>query len=138
MNSLEFDVAAINNVFKEMAASANAGDIDRWTSLWAEDAIEMPAGAASVVGRQQIGNDLAGSMNQFTIEEAITVEEIEVAGKWAFSSGRHTAILNPKGEGQSFLIDGKSMTILLRQSDGGWKIYRSIWNSNVPRLYTPQ
>jgi ketosteroid isomerase-like protein len=71
-------------------------------------------------------------MDQFTFHQEITIDETEITGSWAFSRGMFVSTLTPKGEGQAVLIDGKFMTVLKRQADGSWKIYRDIWNSNLP------
>jgi len=54
------------------------------------------------------------------------------AGRLAFSRGHYVATFSPKDGGQPIPVDGKFMTILKMQSDGGWKIHRDIFNSNVP------
>ncbi|MCH7939879.1 MAG: nuclear transport factor 2 family protein [Candidatus Marinimicrobia bacterium] len=72
-------------------------------------------------------------MDQFTFNMGITNEEVRVAGDWAFARGTYTAILTPKAGGETIDIDGKYLTILERQVDGSWKIFRDCFNSNVPQ-----
>ena len=76
-------------------------------------------------------------MNLFTFNQQANIAETEVSGDWAFSRGSWTSTLTPKGEGAAFLIDGKFMTILRRQADGSWKLYRDIFNSNTETFVTP-
>ena len=131
------DVAAINDVWKEYQASVNAGDAIRWASLWTEDGIQMQPGVAPIIGRQLISEGLAGAMNLFTYDQQITIIETIVSGDWAFSRGSWTSTLTPKGEGQAYFLDGKFMTVFMRQTDGSWKIHRDIMNSNTELFLTP-
>ncbi len=71
-------------------------------------------------------------MDLFNVAIEITNEEVEVAGRLAFSRGHYVATFSPKDGNQLIPVDGKFMTILKKQPDGGWKIYRDIFNSNVP------
>jgi uncharacterized protein (TIGR02246 family) len=124
--------AAINEIWTRYSSSLNAGDIDSWLSLWTDDGVQLPPGEPPVVGKDQIRARNKGVVDKFTFNMSITNEEAGVAGDWAFARGRYTATLTPKKPGQAVPIDGKYMTILRRQPDGTWKIYRDIFNSNVP------
>jgi uncharacterized protein (TIGR02246 family) len=129
---LEADVAAISDIWSLYASSANAGDIDRWISLWTEDGVQMPPNEPPIIGKDQILIANKAAFDQFTYEMEITNEETRVAGDLAFSRGIYTATLSPKNGNQPALVDGKFMTILERQPNGSWKIHRDIFNSNVP------
>jgi len=123
---------AAEGIFARYAASLNAGDADAWATLWAEDGVQMPPDAPPVAGKSQIRESLRRLLAQFRFEMRIRTEEVRTAGDWAFARGMYTATLTPKAGGPAIPIDGKFMTILARQSDGSWKIYRDIFNSNVP------
>ncbi len=124
--------AAVNDIWNQYSSSLNSGDLDAWMSLWTEDGVQMPPGEPPVIGKDQIRARNGASLDQFTFSMAITNEEVEVAGDWAFARGTYTATLTPKEGGEPIPIDGKYMTILQRQPDGAWKIHRDIFNSNVP------
>jgi len=129
--NLEADTAAIIDFENQYRSSQNAGDIDRFMSLWTEDGILMPPNGPPVIGKDQIRVGTAGYLDQFTYDLDGTTAEVEVAGGWAFTRGTYTLTLTPKEEGQPVFIDGKYINILERQSDGSWKMHRSIFNSNV-------
>ncbi len=128
----EADVAAINSVLDQYASSINAGDVDQWISLWADEAIQMAPDAPAVIGKEQIRAKYESILPQFIFKMAITNEEVRVAGDWAFSTGTYTASITPKAGGETTEIAGKYLTILERQADGSWKISRDCFNSNVP------
>ena len=124
--------AAVDSIFAKYAASLGAGDADAWATLWLEDGVQMPPDGPAVVGRSQIREKLRGILTQFRFDMRIHTEEVRTAGEWAYARGLYQATLTPKTDGPAIPIDGKFLTILARQSDGSWKIYRDIFNSNVP------
>jgi len=73
-----------------------------------------------------------GLFGQFTAEETVTTEEIQVAGGWAFLRGTYTATMTPKEEGDPQEETGKCVHVVQRQPDGSWKNMRVIWNSDQP------
>ena len=125
------DEAAINAIWPTYVSSLEAGDIDTWLSLWTEDGVQMPPNEAPVIGKDQLRKRNGAALDLFTVAIDITNQEVGVAGDWAFSRGVYTATFAPKDGSNPIPVDGKFMTILSRQSDGGWKIHRDIFNSSV-------
>ena len=125
---------AAEAIFTKYAAFLGAGDADGWATLWVEDGVQMPPDEPPVVGRSQITEKLRSLLAQFRFDMHIQTEEVRSAGDWAFARGNYQATLRPKTGGPEIPINGKFMTILARQSDGSWRIYRDIFNSNVPPL----
>jgi uncharacterized protein (TIGR02246 family) len=123
--------AAVENVWKEYAASLNAGDIDRWMALWTEDGVQLPPDEPPVVGKEKIRARNGAVLQMFRFEIGITNQEVSTAGDWAYSRGSYRATLTPRTGGAAIPVDGKYMTILARQPGGTWKIHRDIFNSNV-------
>ena len=54
------------------------------------------------------------------------------SGDQAVARGTYAATVTPKDGSEEIFIDGKYMTLLKRQPDGSWKIFRDIYNSNMP------
>lgn len=124
---------AVNAIWDEYEASLSAGDVDRWVDLWTDEGIQLPPGEPPVVGKDAIrARNKAALTDLFDISMSITNEEVVVGGEWAVARGIYTATLTPKAGGDDVSIDGKYMTLLQQQEDGSWKIYRDIFNSNVP------
>lgn len=126
------DVAAIDKILERYAEGVNRGDVDLWISLWDEKGIQMPPDVAANVGKTQIRSVVASRFSQLNIQIAISNEETWVAGNMAFARGTFTRSLSPKAGGPTTYFDGKYLTVLKRQADGSWKIFRDIFNSNVP------
>ena len=122
--------SAIEDVWREYSDSLNAGDLDRWLSLWTEDGVQMPPNEPAVVGKERIAERVQGFVDRFAFDISITNEEVGAAGEWAYARGVYAATLTPKEGGDRVQIDGKYMTILRRQSDGSWKITLEMFNSS--------
>lgn len=124
--------AAIEGMYDEYSASLKADDPDRWVAQWAEDGIQLPPGAPPNIGRDMIEAFNRGRLEKFIIEMDINPEEVQVAGDLAFSRGLYNVSITPKKGGDPVLIDGKFLTVFQQQPDGTWKIYRDMFNSNMP------
>ena len=129
---METVAAAVNDIWNHYASSLNAGDVDRWISLWTEDGVQMPPDSPPVIGKGQIRTTMKGILDRFAFDIAVTPQEVGAAGDWAFSRGIFKATLTPRKGGKAILVDGKYMTVLQRQPDGSWRIHRDIFNSNTP------
>jgi len=122
---------AINAAYQEYADSLNAGNADRWIALWTEDGVQMPSGRPANVGKETIGANLHGALERFSFSDMqINIEEVQVAGDWAYARGTYTVTYLPKDGSDTIFIDGKYMSIFQKQADGSWKLHRDIFNSN--------
>jgi uncharacterized protein (TIGR02246 family) len=124
--------AVMDTVWTEYSDSIGAGDIERWVEAWVDDGIQMPPGEPAVVGKPNILARNSAAFAPFDVSMSITNQEVVAAGEWAYARGVYEATLTPKAGGEDIPVDGKYMTILQKQPDGTWKIYRDIFNSNVP------
>ena len=126
----EEDVEAIRVIWRIYSGARVAGDAEFWLSLWDEEGIQMPPGAPArskeVLDKVVPGAFASGSVSSMNIYP----EEINVVGSWAYTRGTYDS--ERVVEGKTVRVDGKFLTILKRQSDGTWRIYRDCFNSNVP------
>ncbi|MCL4833011.1 MAG: SgcJ/EcaC family oxidoreductase [Caldilineaceae bacterium] len=125
--------AAINAIWREYEASIEAGDADRWGALWVDDGVKYPPDGPMLEGKEAIVDNMSEWMAMATANDvAITNHTVEVAGDFAFAKGLFRADAQLKANGMPVVMDGKYMSIFQRQPDGSWKLYRDIFNSNVP------
>lgn len=125
--------AAINAIWREYEASLLAGDADRWIAQWAEDGVQMPPDMPPRVGKETIYKAVSGFLDNFEYTEfVIDNEDAQANGNLAFARGTYAASFVAKSGGDPVSVEGKYMTILRQQADGTWKLYRDIFNSNVP------
>lgn len=130
---IEADIAAINELFDQYCIAANAGDIEGFMSLWADDAIRMEPDRTSIVGKENIQAFFAPQFELFDINVTIYGDtEVQVFGDLSFSRGTYTLSITPKQGGPTTTLDGKWLDIEKRQADGSWKIYVDMVNFNKP------
>lgn len=125
-------VAKINELWKEYAAAANAGDMERWIALWVDDGIQLAPGAARRVGKQKIRAEMQPLFDLFDTEMAIYPDEIQVLGDQAYAHGLYEFVMTPKEGGDRTRVQGKFLTILRRQPDDSWKIAVDCFNYDAP------
>jgi uncharacterized protein (TIGR02246 family) len=126
------DVEALNHVREAHIAAVNDGDVNAWVAAFTADGVQMPPNAPANFGRESIRTWSQDFLALFRAEFALLVDEVQVAGDWAFERGTYTVILTPKARGEPIQERGKYITIYERQPGGAWGMARDIWNSNNP------
>ena len=96
---------------------------------YSEDAIIFPPNAKSIIGHEALIGFYKNypPMSDFTQK----VEEIEVFGDYAYLLLKWTFPIKQTGVNPN-LDSGKIFCIMRKQNDGNWKIWREIWNSDIP------
>jgi ketosteroid isomerase-like protein len=124
------DEAAIRELWTSYETHAVANDGETWLTLWDPEGIQMPPGAPMrdyatlVEWAQNWGPEMA------TDAMEITPHEIVILGDTAYSMGTYWFDFPTEDDGQG-RFEGKFMTILKRQDDGSWKLFRDIFNSST-------
>jgi ketosteroid isomerase-like protein len=134
-SSVETDIAAIREVLNQYCTTVTDGNLEQWIALWADNAIQMPPGAPSNVGKAKIMEAAKPAFDQFSIEVTVTsLEEIKVYGNLGFTRCNYSQAITPKAGGDKIVImpDGKVLTLYYKQPDGSWKILYDCFNSNTP------
>jgi uncharacterized protein (TIGR02246 family) len=131
-NTTQADVEAINHVRKAHIAALNEGDVNAWVAAFTDDGVQMPPNAPANLGRENIRGWSQAFLAPFRVEFTLLVDEVQVAGDWAFERGMYTINLTPKAGGELIQDIGKYITIYERQPGGAWGMARDIWNSNNP------
>jgi uncharacterized protein (TIGR02246 family) len=126
------DELAIRHVFGEYSSAIEEGDGERWIALWDTDGVQLPPDAPMVVGKPAIWNGAKAEFGTLDIKMWITVQETVVFGQLGYARGVYGFAGNVKNGGPALSYDGKFLTVLRKQQDGRWLIYRDIFNSNLP------
>ena len=126
------DIQALRALVDSFDEAMNAGDYETAAQLYDEDAIRMPAEAPPQIGRAAILEWFRAERDQYVVEIDNVVRDAQVFGDWGYSWGDATGTLTPRECGNPMVVDSKWMAVSRRQSDGSWKTYRDIYNSNVP------
>jgi ketosteroid isomerase-like protein len=132
----EADVAAFEAVVLDTwvtwSATLDAGDVDGLIALWDDNGVQMPPNAPAIHGKPAIREAFSEILLSVDFEEfTINNEEVQVFGDFGFARGSYSFV-NAMVEGDPVPFEGKYLTILKRQPDGSWKVYRDCFNSSTP------
>jgi len=90
------DVEALDHVREGHIAALNNGDVSAWVGAFTADGVQMPPNAPANLGRESIRAWSQAFLAPFRVEFALAVDEVQVAGDWAFERGTYTITLTPK------------------------------------------
>lgn len=129
------DSSAIVALNARLQTAALAGNWDAWAAEYTADPVRYPPNAPIIVGMAA----LSESLKPFPRATTFEVKVLSVVGrgdlavvtggfKVAFPPGRDAA-----GKATPALTDeGKFMQVLMKHSDGSWKIARDMYSSDLP------
>lgn len=107
-------------------AALEAGDIDAFMQNWRDDGIQLPGDGPNNHGPAAIRSAVGGEMEklEFTSFKVKPTEITILTEDTAYTWGEYT--FSAKGRSQDIALDGvgKFLTILRRDGDGPWGLYR--------------
>jgi len=125
--------AAIAVIDKKFMEDVNRGDAAAGAATYTDDAILMPPNHSPLEGKQaiekylaELGSHLQGANFQ------LSILEVDVQGDTTIVRGTYSNSFTIPGMDATMEDRGKTMNVWKRQTDGGWKLHRDIWNSNIP------
>ena len=138
------DVAAITTMIRTHTTgwvdAYNAGDADKVTASYAEDAVLLPPEAPSATGREAIRQYLAGDMASSKAAGtsfALDTDSVGVSGNLAWHSGT----FHVNGSAGASVATGKYLEVWHQQKDNqgksNWLILRDTWNTDAPAAAPP-
>ena len=130
IGTVSMDQRAIVRIFEAYCETQNAADPEAWIALWDVDGVKMTPGAPTIYGKPAIYTRTKANFPLYRKNMAIDIHEIVVMGDLAFADGTYTVNSIVVATGAKMSTDGKFMTVLRKQPDGTWLIYRDITNSN--------
>ena len=131
---MEADITAIKEMLNRYAIITNAGDWDRWISLWADDGVQMPSDDPARIGKEQIRAGMKPLFDQLNLDIVIqSIEDARIYGDLGFTRCIYTLKATPKAGGETIDVmpEGKALTLYERQPDGSWKIVYDCFNSST-------
>ena len=112
-----------------LSGTANDRSDDFLAPVLAADESQSRRRHRSFYRSARVGSVARGCLIEKASEEVL---ELEIAGGWAFARCTYAVALVPRPGLQQTEDRGKSVRIVKRQSDGTWKVYLDIWNSDQP------
>ena len=117
------DERAIRELIKRWIEASKAGDTNAVLKLMAEDVVFLTPGRPPMRGKETFAAGFRALIQTHRIESSGTIEEIHVAGDWAFLWAHLTVTVAPPN-GPPTRRAGNTLTILRRQPGGSWVLAR--------------
>jgi ketosteroid isomerase-like protein len=129
----DHDLRAIHALNRHDVDSVLAGDISAIASQWTDDFVTLSS-RATIRGKAAnlaLVEASAGQMNAFEpVDYVVEFEEITISGEFAYEWGTYRGSARPRAGGEAMSYRGKLLRILQRQSDGSWKMHRTMMTSD--------
>jgi uncharacterized protein (TIGR02246 family) len=123
------DKNAILLLLDRWRVATRAKDIHAILELVTDDVVFLPSSVPPIKGKEEVGKMYRAFFPQYCeIKHEAIIEEIRVAGDWAFLWGTDELRLIPESGETEIHMKGKGLSILQRQSDGSWRFWRGINN----------
>ena len=114
------------------ATAMRAGDMDAVVNSYTSDGMVMPPNMAAAHGSNEIRATWTGFLSPFSgVDLTLTADDVQQSGDLAFETGRYIVHLTPKGTTTAVSDNGKYV-VVWKKVDGRWRIYRDIFNSDLP------
>lgn len=123
------DVQAIRAWLDGYVAAVNAGDLDAWASLIADDAVVMPPDELPISGIDTLRPLYETVFRTYSFDFNPRVDEVVVAGDLAVLRAFFEETFTPTGEGGPVEMSGSWLVVLRKQTDGSWKLWRNMWGA---------
>jgi len=122
--AIRSDVEGLNRQFMEAFARKDAAAVGL---LYAEDALALPPGAVEVEGRAAIEGMWKSVMALPFSQIELKTADVDGGPNTAWEFGRYRMLQN-----DGSVMDTGKYVVVWKNTEAGWKIFRDIWNSDVP------
>jgi uncharacterized protein (TIGR02246 family) len=125
------DEEAIRKGDAEWSHAAEAKDLEKTVSFYAEDGSVLPFGAPIATGKEQVRQVWSHLMSLpgFSLTFAPTKVQVAKAGDLAYDVGTFALKLND-AQGNATTTPGKYVVVWKKQADGKWKAVADIFNTD--------
>jgi uncharacterized protein (TIGR02246 family) len=120
------EIQEIRRVAVRWTAAVEAGDIQALGRLMAEDIVVIHGNGRMVCGKEAMMNDMARSLKDFSVRQTVESEETIVGGEWGFDRAKVHTVISSRAGGETKQFDSRSVTILRKHSEVGWRVARVI------------
>ena len=109
--------------------ASESGDIDEIVSYWTDDAVVIPAGMPSLVGREALRGYVEGTRTipGFRISWSTTEAQVSPDGAMGYLLSTNEVAVNGP-DGQPVTTRGRTVTVWHRDDQGQWRCAVDIWN----------
>ncbi|NTU81336.1 MAG: SgcJ/EcaC family oxidoreductase [Chloroflexales bacterium] len=118
------DERAIRAVVAPWLEASGANDLPRLSSLMAEDVVFLTPGRPPMQGRAAFLASAGEGQGQYRIAATGEVQEVQVSEDWAYCWSQLVVTVTPLATGTPIRRRGPTLTILRREPDGRWVLFR--------------
>lgn len=129
--SVEEDLAAIAAVREQLTSALESGDVPGIMAGLSSDHLTMPPDEPAPPDNAALTIWHQNSSALYSFHGDFTTDDIQVHGDLAIERWSGNTRVSPKGGGEEITDSTKGVWIWKRQVDGSWKLYWSLWNSNL-------
>ncbi len=124
---------ALRDLDAQWSKDAEAKDVDKTVSYYAEAAMVMPPNASAATTKEAIRSAWKEMLTTpgAAINWKATKVEVAKSGDLAYVSGTYEETMTD-ASGKPVKDRGKYVEIFKKQTDGTWKVVADIWNSDLP------
>jgi uncharacterized protein (TIGR02246 family) len=122
--------SAIGRVRETLVSAVNRSDAEAASQLWTEDSRMMPPNQPTLQGRAAIHAHFARLFTQRQFQYTLSNCELQVFGDMAVERVEYHVITRSIADGSVAEDCGKGLHVYRRDSDGRWRLYADIWNSD--------
>ena len=119
----EDDKQKIREVISTWMQASAEGDLETILSLMAEDVVFLLPGRPPMQGRAAFAA-ASGAQGKMKLEGKPEIQEIHVAGDFAFCWSHLTLKMTPLPDGVPMSRAGHILSVLRREPDGRWVFFR--------------
>ena len=121
---MDRDEQSIRALVKTWIDASAAGDLDRVLELMAEDVIFIGPGRPPMRGRDGFAAASRASEGRSRVEGRSEIQEVRVFGDWAYCWNQLALTVHPANGGTPAHLAGPALSILRKNADGRWMIFR--------------
>ena len=118
------DEKKIREVIATWMRATAEGDLERVLSLMAEDVVFLIAGQPPMRGREAFAAASHSVEGKFRFEGKPEIQEIHIAGDYAYCWNHLTVTITPLQGGSSSRRAGHILSVFRKEPDGRWVLFR--------------
>ncbi len=121
---MDTDEQAIRHLIDTWLRATREGDVDTVLDLMTPDVVFLVAGQPAMQGREAFEKVLRGMLSSHGIDSSSEIEEVCVAGDFAYCRTRLSVTVTSKHGATPMQRTGHTLSILRKSQDGKWQLAR--------------
>ena len=121
---MDTDEQAIRDLITTWHGATAKGDLARLLTLMTEDVVFLVAGQPPMRGRKSFASGFEKASEKFQIKSSSDIQEVHVNGDWAYVWNYLVVVMTPKDGGTAQRRTGNVLSVLRKQADGRWLMFR--------------